>query len=105
MAINELAKLICLRSPPVLLENLHVSRPNNKNLIIISNTTSKRCVNNSVYIVLRYWNVLVKKLKIPNPNEIVLCNCSLKHRLKTYLLDKQKTGCPLSWDPENTNLS
>ena len=103
MAINELAKLICLRSPPVLLENLHVSRRNNKILIIISNTTSNKCVNNSVYIALRYWNVLVKKLKIPKPNEIVLC--SLKHRLKAYLLDKQKTGCPLTWDPDNTNLS
>ena len=101
MAINELAKLICLRSPAVLLENLHVSRRNNKNLIIISNTTSNKCVNNSIYITLRYWNVLVKKLKIPNPNEILLC--SLKHRLKAYLLDKQKTGCPLTWEPENTN--
>ena len=70
IAINELAKLICLRSPPVLLENLHVSRRNNKNLIIISNTTSNKCVNNSAYIALRYWNILVKKLKIPNPNEI-----------------------------------
>ena len=54
MAINELAKLIYLRSPPVLLENLHVSRRNNKNLIIISNTTSNECVNNSFYIALHY---------------------------------------------------
>ena len=84
MAINELAKLLCVRSPSVLLKNLHISRRNSKNMIILRNAKSETFINNSVYIALSYWNILVKKLKIPNLNEIVLCN--LKRRLKAYLL-------------------
>ena len=103
MAINELAKLLCVRSPSVLLENLHISRRNSKNMIILRNAKSETFINNSVYIALSYWNILVKKLKIPNLNEITLCN--LKRRLKAYLLNKQNAGCPLTWDPDNTNLS
>ena len=103
MAINELAKLLCVRSPSVLLENLHISRRNNKNMIIRRNAKSETFINSSVYIALSYWNILVKKLKIPNLNEIVLCN--LKRRLKVYLLNKQNTGCPSTWEPDNTNLS
>ena len=102
MAINELAKLLCVSSPSVLLENLHISRRINKNMIILRNAKSKTFINNSVYIAPIYWNILVKKLKIPNLNQIVLCN--LKRRLKVYLLNKQNTGCPLTWEPDNTNL-
>ena len=103
MAINELTKLLCVRSPSVLLENLHISRRSSKNMIILRNAKSETFINNSVYIALSYWNILVKKLKIPNLNKIVLCN--LKRRLKAYLLNKQNAGCPLTWEPDNTNLS
>ena len=52
MAINELAKLLCVRSPSVLLENLHISRRNSKNMIILRNAKSETFINNSVYILL-----------------------------------------------------
>ena len=66
-----------------ILEEPHISRRNNKSLIIHIPRNAK-CeklinINNSVYIALCFCNILVKKLKIPNSNEIVLCN--LKRRL------------------------
>ena len=90
VAINEIAKIICLRSPLTLFEKLHTSE-RNKNIIIFRN---RKFGQNSVFTAFSFWNIIVKKLKIPNPNEILLSK--LKHNLKSFLMDKQKAGCPLT---------
>ena len=69
MAINEIAKIICLKSPFALFKKLHISERNNKNIIIFRN---RKFGKNSVLIAFSFWNIIVKKLKIPNPNEILL---------------------------------
>ena len=102
MAINEITKIISLRSPITLFKKLHISGRNNKN-IIFRNRKSRKFGNDSVFTAFSFWNIIVKKLKIPNPSEILLRK--LKHELKCYLLDKQKTGCPLTWKVTNINLS
>ena len=100
MAINEIAKMICLlKSPFALFEKLLISE-RNENIIIFRN---RKFGQNSILTAFSFWNIIVKKLKIPNPNEILLSK--LKHDLKSNLMDKQKASCPLTWEVANINLS
>ena len=103
MAANELAKLISLKSPSILFEQLCLSKRNNQNIIILRNNKLGNCFHNSYLTTFNCWNILVKKLKIPSPHTTILC--SLKRKVKSFLIDLQKTGCPNTWEPNNFNVS
>ena len=103
MAVNELAKLISLKSPSILFEQLCLSKRNNQNIIILRNNKLGNCLHNSYLTTFNRWNILIKKLKIPSPHIMTLC--LLKLKVKNFLLDLQKTGCPNTWEPNNFNVS
>ena len=99
IAVNELAKLISLKNPSILFEQLCLSIRNNQNIIILRNNKLGNCFHNSLLNAFNCWNILVKKLKIPPPHDMV--PCLLKRKVKNFLLDLQKTGCPNTWEPNN----
>ena len=76
MAINELAKLICLKNPSILFEKLCLSKRNNQNVIILRNYKLGNCFHNSFLTAFNCWNILVRnilvrKLKIPSLHTMV----------------------------------
>ena len=72
-----------------------ISQRNNKNIIILSN---HRIANNQfLHMSSSFWNFFVKKLKIPNLNEIALS--ALKYKLTNYILINQNAGDPDQWAP------
>ena len=103
MAVNELAKLISLKNPSILFEQLCLSKRNNQNIIILRNIKLGNCFHDSFLTAFNCWNILVKKLKIPPPHNMV--PCLLKRKVKNFLLDLQKTGCPNTWEANNFIVS
>ena len=97
MAVNEIGKLLTLRSPTILLQQIKLSSRNKENRIIIESSCQKDwCYNNASSL----WNMYVKKLEIPDIHIIPL----LKHKLKTHLLSIQLEGSAEEWNPVNTDI-
>ena len=86
----------------MLFEQLCLSKRNNQNIIILRNNKLGNCFHNSYLTTFNCWSILVKKLKIPPPHTMTLY--LLKRKVKTFLLDLQKTGCPNTWEPNNFNV-
>ena len=84
-AINELAKLICLKNPSILFEKLCLSKRNNQNVIILRNYKLGNCFHNSFLTAFNCWNILVSKLKIPSPHTMVLFPNYILH-LPNYIV-------------------
>ena len=103
MAVNELAKLISLKNPSILFEQLCLFKRNDQNIIILRHNKLGNCFHNTFLNAFNCWNILVKKLKIPPPHNMV--PCLLKRKVKNFLLDLQKTGCPNTWEPNNFIVS
>ena len=99
MAVNEIGKLLTLRSPSILLEQIKLSSRNEENRIIIESSCQKdSCYHNASSL----WNMYIKKLEIPDVHNIVIP--ILKHKLKTHLLSIQLEGSAEEWNPVNTDI-
>ena len=97
MAVNEISKLLTLRSPTILLEQIKLSSRNKENRIIIESSCQKdSCYHNASPL----WNMYIKKLEIPDIHNIIIP--LLKHKLKTHLLSIQLKGSAEEWNPVNT---
>ena len=99
MAVNEIGKLLTLRSPSILLEQIKLSSRNKENRIIIESSCQKdSCYHNASSL----WNMYIKKLEIPDIHNIIIP--LLKHKLKTHLLSIQLEGSAEEWNPVNTDI-
>ena len=96
MSMNEIAKVLQSRTPNVLYENIILSSRNNGNLIILNSNSEKE---SCYHTVSTYWNVFIKKINIPNLENIVIP--VLKRKLKKFLLFVQAEGDPEEWEPRN----
>ena len=96
-ALNEIGKIIQNQTSTALYENIALSKRRNENMIILSNKTIPH--NQSFYTSGSNWNILIRKLDIPNPHNIV--PCILKYKLKRYLLRTQIDGDPEIWNADN----
>ena len=94
MGTNELNKVIANKAPSVLYTNIRFSSRNNSNLIILPRKCAHQ--NRSMFTVCSLWNSLIKKLGIPDPNDLVIN--VFKSKLKAYLLDSQNSGSTITWD-------
>ena len=87
IAVNEIGKLLTLRSPAILFEQVKLSSCNKENLIVIESSCQKEsCYHNAS----SFWNMYIKKLDIPSAHNIIIP--LLKHKLKTHLLSVQLEG-------------
>ena len=96
-SLNEIGKIIHNKTPSALYKNIALSKRRNENMIILGSKTIPH--NQSFYISCCNWNNLIRKLKIPNPHNIV--PCILKYKLKRYLLRIQSDGDPEIWNADN----
>ena len=94
MATNELSKIIANKTPSVLYTKIKFSSRNNSNLIILPRKCTHQ--NRSIFTACSLWNSLIKKLNIPDPNNLVIN--VFKFKLKAYLLDNQNSGNIIIWD-------
>ena len=99
MAVNEIGKLLTLRSPAILFEQVKLSSRNKENLIVIESSCQKE---SSYHNASSFWNMYIKKLDIPNVHNIIIP--LLKHKLKTHLLSVQLEGSTEEWNPVNTEV-
>ena len=97
MATNEIGKIIVSQCPAPLYNSIKLSIRNTENLIILNNKNMPH--NQSFNISCSTWNMLIRRLNIPIPRNIV--PCILKYKLKRYLLQIQSEGDPDSWNPNN----
>ena len=97
MTVNELSKIIYSKAPSIIYHNIKMSTRNNRDLIILPKNLLAR--NQFQYISSHYWNMFIKDLKIPESHNIVIE--VLKHKLKTHLLEVQKSGDELQWNENN----
>ena len=99
MTFNEVCKLITLRSPSILFEQIKLSSRNNENRILVESSCQKEsCYHNAS----SFWNMYIKRLNIPNIHSISVP--LLKHKLKTHLLNIQVDGPTEDWIPANTDM-
>ena len=94
MGTNELNKVIANKTPSVLYTNIRFSSRNNSNLIILPRKCTHQ--NRPMFTVCSLRNSLIKKLGIPDPNNLVIN--VFKSKLKAYLLDSQNSGSTITWD-------
>ena len=80
MGTNELNKVIANKTPSVLYTNIRFSSRNNSNLIILPRKCTHQ--NRSMFTVCSLWSSLIKKLSIPDPNNLVIN--VFKSKLKVY---------------------
>ena len=97
MAVNEIGKIITHKTPTILYDNITLSHRNNNNLIILPKNS--KMTNSPIFSACSFWNMLIKKIGIPNPYCVV--PEVLKHRLKTFLLNCQKLGDSETWAERN----
>ena len=97
MATNEIGKIIQGKCPAPLYNSIKLSIRNTENLIILPNKSMPH--NQSFNISCSTWNMLIRRLNIPNPLNIV--PCILKYKLKRYLLQIQSEGDPDTWNPNS----
>ena len=100
MSINEIAKIITFGAPSLLKESISISSRNNNNLIILP--TKSNAINQFHYTASNLWNIVIKKINIPNPHNIVIP--VLKSKLKRYLLGIQNSGDDISWLLSNLDI-
>ena len=98
MAVNQIGKIITTKSPTALYDSIKLSPRNDENVILKSSSQKESCFDT----VSTYWNSLIKRLSIPNPNIIVIP--MLKQKLKKFLLNRQEIGDPLNWLQENNDI-
>ena len=91
MAVNEMGKLLTLRSLSILLEQIKLSSRNKENRIIIESSCQKDSCNHNASSL---WNIYIKKLEIPDIHNIIIS--LLKHKLKTHLHSIQLE----EWNPD-----
>ena len=103
MAVNEIGKIITTKSPTALYDSitLSVSPLNVENLIVFKSSSQKELC---FHTVSTYWNSLIKRLSIPNPNIIFIVIPMLKQKLKKFLLNRPEIGDPLNWLQENNDI-
>ena len=70
MAVNQIGKIITTKSPTALYDSIKLSPCNVENLILKSSSQKESCF----HTVSTYWNSLIKRLSIPNPNIIPMLN-------------------------------
>ena len=99
MAVNQIGKIITTKSPTALYDTIKLSPRNDENLIVLKSSSQKE---SCFHTVSTYWNSLIKWLRIPNPNIIVIP--MLKQKLKKFLLNRQEIGDPLNWLQENSDI-
>ena len=97
MAVNQICKIITTKSPTALYDSITPSPCNDENLISKTSSQKESCF----HTVSTYWNSLIKRLSIPNPNIIVIP--MLKQKLKKFLLNRQEIGNPSNWLQENND--
>ena len=97
MAVNQIGKITTTKLPTALYDSIKLSPRNDENLILKSSSQKESCF----HTVSTYWNSLIKRLSIPNPNIIVIP--MLKQKLKKFLLNRQEIGDPLNWLQENND--
>ena len=78
MTVNEIGKLLTLRSPTILLEQIKLSSRNKENRIIIESSCQKDSYYHNASSL---WNMYIKKLEISDIHNIIIP--LLKHKLKT----------------------
>ena len=94
-AINEIMKILKLKSPYSIHNKVTLSRRNNANFIILPrNKTNQFLFKASIF-----WNITIKKLLVPNINELSIP--VFKGKLKSYILKIQNSGDPDIWNPSN----
>ena len=99
MAVNEIGKLLTVRSPIILFEQIKLSSRNKENRIIIESSCQKdSCFHNAS----SFWNMCIKKIEIPEVHSITIP--LLKHKLKTHLLSIQLEGSAEGWISVNTDI-
>ena len=96
-ALNEIGKIIQNQTPTALYENIALSKRRNENMIILGSKIIPH--NQSFYTSCSNCNILIRKLDIPNPHNIV--PCILKYKLKRYLLQTQSDGDTEIWNADN----
>ena len=85
-----MCKIITTKSPIALYDSITSSPRNDENLIVLKSSSQKE---SCFHTVSTYWNSLIKRLGIPNPNIIVIP--MLKQNLKNFFLHRQEIGDPL----------
>ena len=97
MTVNEILNILKNRTPCGLYELLKISKRNEENIILLPKNKTK--TNQFLYTASKLWNITIKRLKVPHFNEISVS--VLKSRLKTKLLNIQKSGDPDLWTNNN----
>ena len=100
MSTNEICKIITSKTPSSLYDSVNFSSRNKRNVIILPKRNLLH--NHSTYAACSYWNTFIKKLDVPNPEDIVVA--MFKNKLKNYLLSTQKDGDTNNWEEANLTL-
>ena len=98
-AVNEIGKLLTVRNPIILFEQIKLSSRNKENRIIIESSCQKdSCFHNASSL----WNMYIKKIEIPEIHSITIP--LLKYKLKTHLLSIQLEGSAEEWISVNIDI-